>query len=229
VTAALPVSEPLTRSVEDYLKAIYRLSRGSRPASTSEIAELLALSAPSVSGMVRRLSEQGLLEHVPYRGVLLTGAGRRIALRMVRRHRLIEAYLVGFLGYSWDTVHDEAERLEHAVSDLMVERMARALGDPRFDPHGDPIPSPDGSIDELVYTSLADFPVGEAAEVRRVDTSQPDRLRYLEHSGLTPGTRLTVLQRQPFSGPISIRIGAEEQIIGHELAQQVLCVRPEAR
>ena len=108
--------------MEDYLKAIYSLSRGSHAASTSEIAELLGLSAPSVSGMVRRLSEQGLLEHAPYRGVLLTAAGRRIALRMVRRHRLIEAYLVGFLGYSWDTVHDEAERLEHAVSDLLVER-----------------------------------------------------------------------------------------------------------
>jgi DtxR family Mn-dependent transcriptional regulator len=179
--------------------------------------------------MVRRLSEQGLLEHIPYRGVLLTAAGRRAALRMVRRHRLIEAYLVGFLGYSWDTVHDEAERLEHAVSDALIERMALALGNPRFDPHGDPIPSPDGAIDELVYTPLAEIPVGETAEIRRVDTSQGERLRYLELTGLKPGIRVTVLQRQPFHGPISLRIGAEEQVIGHELAQQVLCVRPEPR
>ena len=113
-------SEPLTRSVEDYLKAIYQLSPEGHPASTSEIAHLLALSAPSVTGMVKRLSEHGLLEHIPYRGVQLTEEGRRAALRMVRRHRLIEAYLVEFLGYSWDAVHAEAERLEHAVSDTMI-------------------------------------------------------------------------------------------------------------
>ena len=228
MTAQL-LAEPLTRSVEDYLKAIYRLSRGAEAASTSDIAELLGLSAPSVSGMVRRLSEQGLLEHVPYRGVLLTSAGLRVALRMVRRHRLIEAYLVEFLGYSWDTVHDEAERLEHAVSDALIERMALALGNPRFDPHGDPIPASDGSIDELVYTPLTEAPPGEPVEIRRVDTSQADRLRFLEQNGLKPGTRVTVLQRQPFRGPLTLRIGSGEQIIGHELAQQLLCVRQESR
>ena len=223
-------AEPLTRSVEDYLKAIYRIARDEHPAATSDIAELLGLSAPSVSAMIRRLSEQGLLEHVPYRGVVLTEAGRRVALRMVRRHRLIEAYLVGFLGYSWDTVHDEAERLEHAVSDLLVERMAAALGHPRFDPHGDPIPGQDGSIDELPYIPLAEIPVGETAEIRRVDTSQADRLRFLEHSGLKPGIRVKVLERQPFHGPTTVRAGTENpQIIGNELAQQVLCVRAEAR
>jgi DtxR family transcriptional regulator, Mn-dependent transcriptional regulator len=189
----------------------------------------LRLSAPSVSGMVRRLSEQGLLEHVPYRGVLLTPSGRRIALRMIRRHRLIEAYLVGFLGYSWDTVHDEAERLEHAVSEALIERMALALGNPRFDPHGDPIPASDGSIDELVYTPLAEVPAGESAEIRRVDTSHPDRLRFLEHAGLKPGVRVTVREHQPFHGPLTLRVGSEDQVIGHELAQQVLCVRPEPR
>src|SRR6266542_2444516 len=139
------ISEPLTRSVEDYLKAIYRLSGGGQPASTSDIADLLALSAASVSGMIRRLSEQGLLEHAPYRGVALTTEGRRIALRIVRRHRLIEAYLVQFLGYSWDTVHDEAERLEHAVSDKLVERMASSLGHPSAEHPGPPLPAPDRS------------------------------------------------------------------------------------
>lgn len=223
------VRDPLTRSVEDYLKAIYRLSRTGEPVSTSDIAELLTVSAPSVSGMIRRLSDQELLEHVPYRGVLLTSAGRRVALRMLRRHRLLEAYLVGFLGYSWDTVHDEAERLEHAVSDLLIERMAVALGNPRFDPHGDPIPDPDGAIDELVYTPLAEVSPGETVEIRRVDTSQPDRLRYLENSGLTPGTRVTVTRHHPFRGPITISAGGREQIVGHEIAMQVLCVRPEAK
>ena len=221
--------EPFTRSVEDYLKAIYRLSRTGKPVSTNDIAELLTVSAPSVSGMIRRLSEQELLEHAPYRGVLLTAAGRQVALRMLRRHRVLEAYLVGFLGYSWDTVHDEAERLEHAVSDVLIERMALALGNPRFDPHGDPIPDPDGAIDELVYTPLAEVPEGETVEIRRVDTSQPDRLRYLENSGLVPGTRVAVTLRQPFRGPITVTAGGQEQIIGHEIATQVLCIRPGPR
>jgi DtxR family Mn-dependent transcriptional regulator len=228
VHAAHP-AEPLTRSVEDYLKAIYRIARESRSASTSEIADLLGLSAASVSGMIRRLSEQGLLEHVPYKGVVLTQEGRRIALRMVRRHRVLEAYLVEFLGYSWDTVHDEAERLEHAVSDLLIERMAGVLGNPRFDPHGDPIPASDGSMDEVAYTPLADVPAGEPIEVRRVDTSQPERLRFLEQTGLKPGARVEVVERQPFGGPLRIRIGAGEQVIGAELARQVLCVRTEER
>src|SRR5919206_5041380 len=170
--------ESLTRSVEDYLKAIYSLAPEGQHASTSDIAHLLDLSAPSVSGMVKRLSELGLLEHVPYKGVQLTDAGRRAALRMVRRHRLIEAYLVEFLGYGWDTVHAEAERLEHAVSDTLAERMASALGHPQVDPHGDPIPSADGSILELASTALTDVEVGATVEIRRVDEGDPERLRY---------------------------------------------------
>src|SRR5262245_46243140 len=167
MNAAL-VNESLTRSVEDYLKAIYRLSLAGQPASTSQIASLLELSAPSVSGMVKRLAEQGLLEYLPYKGVQLTDEGRRVALRMVRRHRMIETYLVEFLGYSWDTVHEEAERLEHAVTDTLVERMAAALGHPAVDPHGDPIPTADGSVDEHELTPLADVPAQHTVEIRRV-------------------------------------------------------------
>ena len=221
------VRQSITRSVEDYLKAIYLLQAKGQPASTSAIAELLELSAPSVSGMVKRLSDQGLIEHAPYKGVVLTASGRRVALRMLRRHRIIEAYLVGFLGYSWDTVHDEAERLEHAVSEVLIERMAAALGNPRFDPHGDPIPDQNGAMDELVYTPLAEIPTGETAEIRRVATSQAERLRFLEHSGLTPGTKVTVTEHQPFRGPITVSTEGHQQVIGHELAEQVLCVRPE--
>ena len=220
--------EVLTRSVEDYLKAIYRLSLKGQPASTTDIAQLLELSAPSVSGMIKRLSEQGLLRHEPYKGAELTAEGRRIALRMLRRHRLLEAYLVGFLGYDWDTVHPEAERLEHAVSDTLIERMASALGNPRFDPHGDPIPAADGSIAELVYTPLPEIPVGETAEIRQVDTSQPDRLRYIASCGLKPGTRVKVIGHQPFQGPITLEMGGREHVIGHELATLLLCARPEA-
>jgi DtxR family transcriptional regulator, Mn-dependent transcriptional regulator len=228
MNAAL-VTESLTRSVEDYLKAIYRLSPSGRPASTSEIAHLLELSAPSVSGMVKRLSEQGLLEHVPYKGVQLTAEGRRAALRMVRRHRLIESYLVDFLGYSWDTVHPEAERLEHAVSDTLVERMAAALGNPSFDPHGDPIPAPDGSIAELDCIPLSDIPVGRTVELRQVDESQPERLRYIASLGLRPGATVTVIDRQPFGGPLTVESAGARLIIGRELGQVLLCAREDKR
>ena len=226
---AAAASETLTRSVEDYLKAIYRLSPEGRPASTSEIANLLALSPPSVTGMVKRLSEQGLLEHVPYRGVQLTEGGRLAALRMVRRHRLIEAYLVEFLGYSWDTVHEEAERLEHAVSDTLVERMAGALGHPSVDPHGDPIPTADGSIHELACTALADVPVGEVVEIRRVRESQPERLRYIGSLGLKPGAQVRVIDRQPIDDLVTIEIGTKKQVIGRELGHALLCGREESQ
>ena len=216
-------NEPLTRSVEDYLKAIYQLSPEGRPASTSEIAHHLALSAPSVTGMVKRLSEHGLLEHIPYRGVQLTEQGRRAALRMVRRHRLIEAYLVEFLGYSWDTVHEEAERLEHAVSDTMIERMAGALGHPSVDPHGDPIPAADGSIRELACTALSDVPVGQTVEISRVHESQPERLRYIASLGLKPGVRVTVVNRQPIDDLVTIQVGTNKQVIGPELGHALLC------
>jgi DtxR family Mn-dependent transcriptional regulator len=215
--------ETLTRSVEDYLKAIYRLSPQGRTASTSEIAQRLELSPASVSGMVKRLSEHGLLEHVPYKGVQLTADGRRAALRMLRRHRLIEAYLVAFLGYTWDTVHDEAERLEHAVSDTLVERMAAVLGNPTVDPHGDPIPTPEGDIHEPVGIPLSEVPAGTSVEVRQVEEGQPDRLRYIASVGLRPGVHLTVVDRQPFQGPITIEVAGQTHVIGNELGQVVRC------
>jgi DtxR family transcriptional regulator, Mn-dependent transcriptional regulator len=225
VTAS--TTDSLTKSVEDYLKAIYQLSPEGRPASTSEIAHLLALSPPSVTGMVKRLSEHGLLDHIPYRGVQLTGEGRRAALRMIRRHRLLEAYLVEFLGYSWDAVHDEAERLEHAVSDTMVERMATALGNPEVDPHGDPIPSADGSIHEPTCIPLAELPVGATVELHRVAESQPERLRYIASLGLRPGVKLTVVERQPFDELVTVEVGSERHVIGRELGRVLRCVAGE--
>ena len=223
MSAALQ-QEPLTRSVEDYLKAIYRLTPEGRPAATSEIANLLELAPASVSGMVKRLSEHGLLEHVPYKGVQLTEEGRRAALRTIRRHRLIEAYLVAFLGYTWDTVHDEAERLEHAVSDQLVARMAAVLGHPRVDPHGDPIPDVDGAIHEPASTPLSDLPEGIAVELHRVDESDPERLRYIASIGLQPGARVIVVERKPFDGPITIEVDGQSHVIGHELGQVLRCV-----
>ncbi|HET9294729.1 MAG TPA: metal-dependent transcriptional regulator [Gemmatimonadales bacterium] len=222
-------AETLTRSVEDYLKAIYHLSLDGHSAGTTEIANFLELAPPSVTGMVKRLSEQGLLEHVPYKGVQLTTQGRRAALRMVRRHRILETYLVAYLHFTWDTVHEEAERLEHAVSDTLIERMALALGNPRVDPHGDPIPDADGSIAELLYTPLTEVPEGESVELRRVDTSHADRLRYLAEHGLRPGARVTVAGREPFHGPLSLDVDGTGQVLGYELAALLLCARPEAR
>ena len=222
-------TESLTKSVEDYLKAIYQLSPEGRPASTSEIAHLLALSPPSVTGMVKKLSEHGLLDHIPYRGVQLTGEGRRAALRMIRRHRLIEAYLVEFLGYSWDAVHEEAERLEHAVSDTMVDRMASALGNPEVDPHGDPIPAADGSIHEPACIPLTEVPVGSTVELHRVAESQPERLRYIASLGLRPGVKLTVVERQPFDDLVTVQVGSDRHVIGRELGQVLRCMSGEAR
>jgi len=221
--------EPLTASVEDYLKAIYNLSPEGRPASTSDIAHRLDLSAPSVSGMVKRLSEQGLLEHVPYKGVQLTEEGRRAALRMIRRHRVIETYLVDHLGYTWDTVHEEAERLEHAVSDTLIQRMADAMGNPHADPHGEPIPTADGLIEEIRATPLSEVPPGETVEVRRVTAGDPARLRYLASLDLKPGAVVTVLDRQPFQGPVTLRVEDRVQVLGNELALSLLCSRSVGR
>jgi DtxR family transcriptional regulator, Mn-dependent transcriptional regulator len=218
------LGEPaLTRSVEDYLKAIYHLTRQGGFAATSDIAANLAVSPPSVSGMVKRLSESGLIEHVPYRGVQLTAQGRRAALKMIRRHRVLEVYLFKQLGYDWDHVHEEAERLEHAVSDELIERMARALGEPRYDPHGAPIPTAAGEIEETDLVSLADAPLGARLELRQVGTEDPARLRYLAEQGLVPGARLTVVERQPFNGPTVARLGDEARVVGRELALLLWC------
>jgi DtxR family Mn-dependent transcriptional regulator len=215
----------LTRSVEDYLKAIYRLTTAGEPATTSHIANLLDLSPPSVSGMIKRLSEQGLLEHLPYRGVVLTADGRRLALRTVRRHRLIESYLVAYLGYSWDAVHDEAERLEHAISDELAERMAAALGNPGVDPHGDPIPTADGDVAEIEGIPLSEAPAGTAMEIRRVNEHEAERLRYLAALGLVPGAVVTVADRQPFDGPILLHTAMGDRTLAAQMARDIVCVR----
>ncbi len=221
---------PLTRSVEDYLKVIYHLSSQGGFASTSDIAANLEVAPPSVSGMVKRLSDTGLIEHVPYRGVTLTSQGRRAALRMIRRHRILEVYLTQQLGYDWDGVHEEADRLEHAVSDGLIERMAGALGEPQYDPHGAPIPTAAGEIEEADFVALADVRVGAEIELRQVGTQDPARLRYLAEQGLVPGTRMMVADRQPFNGPTTVRVGGGGQggagvfrVVGRELAGVLWC------
>ncbi|HEY3934513.1 MAG TPA: metal-dependent transcriptional regulator [Gemmatimonadales bacterium] len=215
----------LSRSVEDYLKIIYHLTEAGNSASTNDIADALDLTPPSVSGMIKRLAEAGLLEHLPYKGVTLTPDGRQAALRMLRRHRVIETYLVSHLGYTWDSVHDEAEQLEHAVSEDLVERMSRALGHPRFDPHGDPIPAADGRIAKINTTPLPEIAIGETVTIARVDTGAPDRLRWLADAGLVPGARVTMVELQPFNGPITLSLKGDLRVVGRDLAQQILCAR----
>ncbi|MGH7614012.1 MAG: metal-dependent transcriptional regulator, partial [Gemmatimonadales bacterium] len=155
----------------------------------------------------------------------LTSQGRRAALRMIRRHRVLELYLTRNLGYDWDNVHNEAERLEHAVSDDLIERMAATLGDPRYDPHGDPIPTATGDIEETELSSLADAEVGTELELRQVGTQEPARLRYFAEQGLVPGVRVTVTDRQPFNGPTTVYLNASgtARIVGRELAQVLWC------
>ncbi len=217
------MSEQLTRSVEDYLKSVFHLTNQGGFATTSGIAGMLEVAPPSVSGMMKRLSETGLIEHVPYRGVQLTPQGRRAALQMIRRHRILEVYLTTKLGYDWGDVHVEAERLEHAVSDKLIERMAVALGEPRYDPHGAPIPTAAGEIEEAELVTLADVPVGSTVVLRQVGDEDPDRLRYLAEQGLTPGARLAVIERQPFNGPTTVRLGMETRVVGRELAGLLWC------
>ncbi len=214
----------LSRSIEDYLKVIYRLQAESGSAQTSAIAETLSIAPPSVSGMVKRLAESGLVEHAPYKGVHLTETGQRQALRMLRRHRIIELYLIAQLGYAWHDVHEEAERLEHAVSDDLIERMDEALGRPSHDPHGAPIPTADGEIETTRYVPMTDIDVGSAGWLRMVGDKDSERLRFIASLGLRPGVRFDVIARQPFNGPLTIRFdGDREEVIGHELANSLQC------
>ncbi|MEA2766937.1 MAG: DtxR family transcriptional regulator, Mn-dependent transcriptional regulator [Gemmatimonadaceae bacterium] len=216
------MTEPLTAPVEDYLKAIYAIGKGTGAAATNEIAQRLALAPASVSGMVRRLADQGLLAYERYHGVKLTESGRRAALRTLRRHRVIEAYLSQALGYPWDLVHGEAERLEHAASDELVDRMAATIGEPEVDPHGAPIPTRDGAVDETEYTSLADLAIGVPGVVMRVTDEDPAMLRYLGELSVVPGKRVTVKARAPYGGPITLAVGRQELSIGPALAAHVL-------
>jgi DtxR family Mn-dependent transcriptional regulator len=210
-----------TPAVEDYLKAIYQLSDGGAPVSTSAIADRLGIAAGSVTGMLKRLAEQGLVEHTRYYGARLTDAGVETAVRMIRRHRLLELFLVEALAYTWDEVHEEAERLEHVVSEELVDRVARYLGEPTADPHGAPIPLAGEAFRETRYPTLADLEAGVSAVLRQVPDEDPAALRYLAQLGLVPGADLTVLDRAPFNGPLRVRIGRKEQVVGRELAGKV--------
>jgi DtxR family Mn-dependent transcriptional regulator len=208
-------------AVEDYLKTIYALSPGGAPASTSAIAERLSIAAGSVTGMLKRLAERGLVEHVPYYGARLTGQGEREAVRLIRRHRVLELFLVQVLGYTWDRVHEEAERLEHAVTDELIDRMASVLGEPHADPHGAPIPANEGRFVEAHYPLLAELEVGTRGVLRRVEDEDPEVPRYLAQLRLVPGAEVQLLERAPFNGPLKVQVGERESFVSVELARSL--------
>ncbi|MCW3066289.1 MAG: iron (metal) dependent repressor, DtxR family [Solirubrobacterales bacterium] len=207
-------------AVEDYAKAIYALQQRSGAAvSTNALADRLGVTAASASGMVRKLGELGFATHEPYKGVELTDAGRRVALEVLRHHRLLELYLAESLGVPWDRVHDEAEVLEHHISEELEELIAAKLGDPTHDPHGDPIPTRDLTIEEALTDALDTLPVGASGCFVRVSDSDPEMLRYLAERGIAPGDGFVVEERQPFGGPLFVRFGADLHVLGGDLAR----------
>lgn len=211
----------LTRQAEDYLKVIYEIERDGDAAGTTAIAARLGIASASASGMIRRLAGQGLVVVERYRGAKLTSRGRRVALQMIRRHRILESYLVTRLGFGWDGVHDEAERLEHAASAGLIEAMAAALGHPAVDPHGAPIPRPDGTVDETRLRSVDDLAVGTVAKVARMSDRDPALLRYFAELGIRPGVTVRVVDRAPFEGPLTIAVGRARHIVGTAVARRV--------
>jgi DtxR family Mn-dependent transcriptional regulator len=211
----------ISTSTGDYLKAIYELGSRSTWVSTSALAERLGVSPSSATSMTQKLADQGYASYVPYQGVSLTQKGRDAALELLRHHRLLELYLERALGYSWDRVHDEAERLEHTISEELEDRIDAALGHPTEDPHGHPIPPKHGEYREEPVETLWTTREAGALVVRRVSDRDPEVLRYLDGLGLHPGAKITVLERAPFDGPITIRTGDARQALGERLAEQI--------
>ncbi len=225
----MPPLALLSASVQDYAKAVYALeTRAGSAVSTNDLAARLGVTPGSVSSMLRKLAEQGLVEHERYRGVRLTAEGRRVALEVMRHHRLLELFLAQELGVPWDRVDAEAEVLEHVLSEELEELIAARLGDPALDPHGDPIPTAQLEIDEGETRSLDELAVGAAGRFVRVSDSDPEMLRYLAEHGITLGTRLEVVDRQPFGGPVFVRFGEREHPIGGELAA-AMRIEPEVQ
>ena len=210
---------PLTAAVEDYVKAVYTLESADETVSTTALAERLGVRPGSVSGMLRKLTGLGLVVHEPYRGARLTDHGRRVALEVIRHHRLLELYLVESLGMSWDEVHAEAEVLEHVISEELEELIAAKLGNPTLDPHGDPIPSRDLTIAPDESRSLYALEPGEQGRFVRVSDADPAMLRFLAERGIAPGAGVEVIERQPFDGPLYVRVGDEVHVLGAVLAR----------
>ena len=222
------INNDLSPAHQDYLKAIYMLVSRGQKATNSALAQALAVAPASATNMVKRLAEAGLIEHSPYQGIRLTPRGEQAALEMVRHHRLIELFLHDILDMPWDQVHAEAERLEHAISEEVEEAIARKLGYPAFDPHGDPIPDREGRwVDNAAGLPLTELPLYCPAQLVRVHAQDGDRLRYLGELGLYPGATVTVRERAPFAGPLSLVVNGADCVLAHELAQALVVAQEE--
>lgn len=214
----------LSQSIEDYLKVIYVLEEEGETASTTNIANAMKVSSASVTNMLKRLAGMKLLEHQSYKGATLTPAGKKIALEVLRHHRLLELYLKEIMGYSWDEVHDEAEKLEHHISEQFEDRIAELLNHPTHDPHGDPIPSKDGVVPEMATLSILEADENKPYIIGRVKDQDPELLRYLEKLGVIPGVRIKILEKAPFNGPVTILLEDKEEVIGSNIAGEVYLV-----
>jgi DtxR family Mn-dependent transcriptional regulator len=223
-------SARVTHAMEDYLKGIYELGLDHQQVTTSLIAERMSVKPASVSGMLRVLADMHLVSHMPYYGVTLTATGQQIALEVLRHHRLIELYLVEALGFKWDEVHDEADRLEHVISEKFEARIADLLGHPTTDPHGAPIPAIDGTIPPHTSTCLADIVPGTSTRITRVrGDKDTDRLQYLASLGLIPGTDITVCSIAPFDGPMTLQIGTHTVPLDRRLARLIYVTHHDAQ
>lgn len=211
---------PVSDAAGDYLKAVLRLSRDG-PASTNAIAKHLGFTPASVSGMLARLAAADLIDHRPYRGATLTERGRREALRLMRRHRLVETFMIQHLGYGWEEVHHEAEAIEHAISDRFAERLDALLGHPSHDPHGDPIPGPDGTVPETPDVPLHDVEEGRELRVARLLSQDRELLAHLAELGIAPGARVRVVAREPRGGMLRVQVGGCDHALSRDLAAMV--------
>lgn len=211
------------QAIEDYLKTIYTLAQVETPVSTSRIAEAREVKPASATSMIKRLANLNMVNYEKHYGVTLTPAGEKLALEVIRHHRLIELYLIEALGFSWDEVHEQADILEHVISEKLEERIAAALNYPEFDPHGDPIPAKDGSMARVDVELLSTVTAGQTVWVRRIlDDANSELLRYLGDMGLVPGAAVSVQAVAPFEGPLTLLIDGQTQVIGRNVATSVL-------
>lgn len=216
----------LSQALEDYLKVIYVLEADGEKATTTAIAQALDVSNASVTNMFKKLAGMKLIVHESYKGAVLSPAGKKVALEILRHHRLLELYLKEVMGYSWDEVHDEAEKLEHHISEQFEDRIAELLDHPTYDPHGDPIPTKDGIMPEKATLALNEAEIKTLYVVGRVRDQNPELLRYLEQQGVLPGVELTIIEKAPFDGPISLEIESEVISLGFSIAQNIFLIRP---
>jgi len=219
--AGMTPRSPLGQSAEDYLKSVYKLAREHPVVIPSQVADHLGISAAAVTKMVKRLEEMNLIRYSRRQGIRLTSAGEKIALRVIRHHRLIELYLIEALQFTWDQVHEEAERLEHVISESFEDKIDAFLGFPTRDPHGAPIPGKDGRIEHTRSRRLADLEPGQGGIIQQVNNDDPALLRYMGELGLYPGVEVILIARDPFGGPYRIRIGGRQHVIGPEVARNV--------